>query len=380
MVLSMLLFGGETLHYFALALTIGILFGIYSSVFVAAAIAMWLGVKREDLVKHGARRRSTPTIRTRGRWCRVEPRLASDADTANSCRPPPTRRHWPRRRGDPTSEGCSSGMPAVVAGGRSGRARRWPARSPSRASRCARRDLVPDLQKRRAAVAARHDVAAARRAAERHGSAIARPATCRCRRGAAPKLTPGRRRHHRARDPQLAPGAGHDGPRVVGVHRPALAHDVARRPRRARRQRRAAAARARAHRHRRPGARAGSDARGLARAAGGAARRVLALRRRGLSRDQPLADRAPRAARGRPAAVHPALAHAVRGRQRRGGALAASARASARCRRRRPAANRAARGSTPGDAQRGRRRDAHDDARRRRWRAAPTTPKPCSAG
>ena len=51
MVLSMLLFGGETLHYFAVALTIGILFGIYSSVFVAAAIAMWLGVKREDLVK-----------------------------------------------------------------------------------------------------------------------------------------------------------------------------------------------------------------------------------------------------------------------------------------------------------------------------------------
>ena len=51
MVLSMLLFGGETLHYFAMALTIGILFGIYSSVFVAAAIAMWLGVRREDLVK-----------------------------------------------------------------------------------------------------------------------------------------------------------------------------------------------------------------------------------------------------------------------------------------------------------------------------------------
>jgi preprotein translocase subunit SecF len=51
MVLSMLLFGGPTLHYFALALTIGILFGIYSSVFVAAAIAMWLGIKREDLIK-----------------------------------------------------------------------------------------------------------------------------------------------------------------------------------------------------------------------------------------------------------------------------------------------------------------------------------------
>ena len=55
MVLSMLLFGGPTLHYFALALTIGILFGIYSSVFVAAAIAMWLGIKREDLIKTSAK-------------------------------------------------------------------------------------------------------------------------------------------------------------------------------------------------------------------------------------------------------------------------------------------------------------------------------------
>jgi len=51
MVLAMLFFGGPSLHYFALALTIGIWFGIYSSVFVAAAIAMWLGVKREDLVR-----------------------------------------------------------------------------------------------------------------------------------------------------------------------------------------------------------------------------------------------------------------------------------------------------------------------------------------
>ena len=51
MVLAMLLLGGATLHYFAVALTIGILFGIYSSVFVAAAIAMWLGVTREDLIK-----------------------------------------------------------------------------------------------------------------------------------------------------------------------------------------------------------------------------------------------------------------------------------------------------------------------------------------
>ena len=51
MVLSMFFFGGPSLHYFALALTVGILFGIYSSVFVAASIAMWLGVKREDLIK-----------------------------------------------------------------------------------------------------------------------------------------------------------------------------------------------------------------------------------------------------------------------------------------------------------------------------------------
>ncbi len=51
MALSMLFLGGPALHHFALALTIGILFGIYSSVFVAAAIVMYLGIKREDLVK-----------------------------------------------------------------------------------------------------------------------------------------------------------------------------------------------------------------------------------------------------------------------------------------------------------------------------------------
>jgi preprotein translocase subunit SecF len=60
MVLSMLIFGGPTLHGFAIALTIGILFGIYSSVFVAAAIAMWLGVKREDLVKAGPAKELDP--------------------------------------------------------------------------------------------------------------------------------------------------------------------------------------------------------------------------------------------------------------------------------------------------------------------------------
>jgi preprotein translocase subunit SecF len=60
MVLSMLLFGGPTLFYFALALTIGILFGIYSSVFVAAAIAMWLGIRREDLMKGPAKKDEDP--------------------------------------------------------------------------------------------------------------------------------------------------------------------------------------------------------------------------------------------------------------------------------------------------------------------------------
>ena len=60
MVLSMLLFGGATLHYFALALTIGILFGIYSSVFVAASIVMWLGIRREDLVKAPVNKNNDP--------------------------------------------------------------------------------------------------------------------------------------------------------------------------------------------------------------------------------------------------------------------------------------------------------------------------------
>src|SRR5437763_2643866 len=51
MVLSILFFGGETLHYFALALAIGICFGLYSSALVMASLVMWLGVSREDLVK-----------------------------------------------------------------------------------------------------------------------------------------------------------------------------------------------------------------------------------------------------------------------------------------------------------------------------------------
>ena len=50
MVTTMLIFGGAALHYFALALTIGILFGIYSSVLVASPLVMWLGVSREQFI------------------------------------------------------------------------------------------------------------------------------------------------------------------------------------------------------------------------------------------------------------------------------------------------------------------------------------------
>jgi preprotein translocase subunit SecF len=56
MVTTMLLFGGPALHYFALALTIGILFGIYSSVLVASPLVMWLGAKRDQFVKPVRRR------------------------------------------------------------------------------------------------------------------------------------------------------------------------------------------------------------------------------------------------------------------------------------------------------------------------------------
>ena len=58
MVCSMLLFGGETLFYFALALTIGICFGIYSSVLVGSPLLMWLGLRREDLVKPETEKKS----------------------------------------------------------------------------------------------------------------------------------------------------------------------------------------------------------------------------------------------------------------------------------------------------------------------------------
>ena len=51
MVTSILLFGGDALHYFALALTIGILFSIYSSVLVASPLLLMFGVSREDFIK-----------------------------------------------------------------------------------------------------------------------------------------------------------------------------------------------------------------------------------------------------------------------------------------------------------------------------------------
>lgn len=61
-VVSMLLFGGEALHYFALALTIGILFGIYSSVLVASPLLMLLGVSREDIIKPEKKKEETEAL------------------------------------------------------------------------------------------------------------------------------------------------------------------------------------------------------------------------------------------------------------------------------------------------------------------------------
>ena len=90
MVLSMLLFGGATLHYFALALTIGILFGIYSSVFVAAAIAMWLGIKRKTWVSV-FQARAIPTTST------PAPPSEEKASPMSSRSHPPPRR-WRARR------------------------------------------------------------------------------------------------------------------------------------------------------------------------------------------------------------------------------------------------------------------------------------------
>ena len=50
-VFTMLIFGGETLHYFSLALAISIVFGMYSSMLVSSPVVMWLGVSREQFIK-----------------------------------------------------------------------------------------------------------------------------------------------------------------------------------------------------------------------------------------------------------------------------------------------------------------------------------------
>ena len=62
MVLAMLILGGPTLFYFALALTIGICFGIYSSVLVACPIANYLGVSREDFIKPIVKKEGEPEV------------------------------------------------------------------------------------------------------------------------------------------------------------------------------------------------------------------------------------------------------------------------------------------------------------------------------
>jgi preprotein translocase subunit SecF len=60
MVTTMLIFGGPALHYFALALTIGILFGIYSSVLVASPLVMWLGARRDQFIVATKRKTTGP--------------------------------------------------------------------------------------------------------------------------------------------------------------------------------------------------------------------------------------------------------------------------------------------------------------------------------
>ena len=155
MVLSMLIFGGQTLHYFAIALTIGILFGIYSSVFVAAAIAMWLGVKREDLVKSAAKDHDPNDPERRGGGVESKATFSGTSRaTKTPCPPPPTRRHWLSRRGGLMRSGCS---PACLPWcRRSTRARRCsPRRSPSRrwrssAASCCRSCSAPSRSGRTA--------------------------------------------------------------------------------------------------------------------------------------------------------------------------------------------------------------------------------------
>ena len=171
MVLSMLIFGGPTLHYFALALTIGILFGIYSSVFVAAAIAMWLGVKREDLVKTGPKEHRPERSERRGRGVESADIPTTDPPAQPPWSPAPHSRPWPARPGGCTPKNWSRAW------------RRWcrtPARRPSAPARqtvrarrcsCAGATWCSTCMKRRAGLAPRHG----RRPAQRAAATACRP-------------------------------------------------------------------------------------------------------------------------------------------------------------------------------------------------------------
>ena len=166
-----------------------------------------------------------------------------------------------------------------------------------------RRDLFKAMERAGGRLAARHR----RRPVQDAGPVVVGRSRGRSAVAGHRRPVAGRRRHHRARNPHVAPGAGHHGPRVVGVRRPALAAGVAGAALGARRPRLGARPRAGARRARGL-AQLGHEPGRLARVAAGGARGVRARRRGGLPRGQPLADRAAGVARGRPAAVDPPLA------------------------------------------------------------------------
>ena len=308
MVLSMLIFGGQTLHYFAIALTIGILFGIYSSVFVAAAIAMWLGVKREDLVKSAGQGPRSERPERRGGGVESKATFSGRSRaTKTPCPPPPTRRHWRSRRGGHMRSGCSAACRPWCR--RSTRARELLAAAVAEpAVALKRRELLPIAAARLPGLAARHDDAAARRAR--------RPAPSR-RRGSASCRSHGASRRRR---------------KLSLVDDDTIEHEILS-------SRLALAMMDRASweftdlrsRMNMLESREELDANDILRphvlarivtsswlaaplgfdawraAAVGGARGAVAVRRRGVPRDQPLPAAAPRPARGRPAALHPPL-------------------------------------------------------------------------
>jgi hypothetical protein len=154
------------------ALTIGILFGIYSSVFVAAAIAMWLGVKREDLVKTGTRK-SIRTIRTPGRWCRVQTTSHPRALTPDPWRPPPIR--WHCRTGEAKLRRGAAQWPASVVQAVDSGARILLSQVADPPTMMRRRDAVEDLQKFQS-VWLQGTVSALRSALQGAGMSAVRPA------------------------------------------------------------------------------------------------------------------------------------------------------------------------------------------------------------